>query len=57
MQCGDTWRAYRILMQLHFNTRAIVAFRPLQSKCIVNLLDVLLKIPKAFRKLGEHILW
>ncbi|EJD04922.1 cytochrome P450 [Fomitiporia mediterranea MF3/22] len=48
MPYGDTWRLYRRLMQQYLNPRAVLALRPMQTKCVHDLLQDLLTEPNDF---------
>ena len=48
MPYGDDWRAHRRLMQQYLNVRSVVAFRSLQTHCVLELLEDLLAEPDAF---------
>ena len=45
---GDKFRKHRRMMQQHFNSQAVVGFRPLQRVELYTLLDNLLKSPENF---------
>lgn len=45
---GDKFRKHRRMMQQHFNSQAVVGFRPFQRVEVHTLLDNLLKSPQNF---------
>ncbi|EJC99766.1 cytochrome P450 [Fomitiporia mediterranea MF3/22] len=48
MPYGDTWRLHRRLLQQYLNPRAVLAFRPLQTRLVRDLVQDLYLEPDAF---------